>query len=119
MVVNSLFFLLFFSVVFIVYYLPICRNNERIRNGWLFLACYFFYGVADWKMIPLLLGATVVFYALGLWLKCEMINKKNKNASRLTTLGVVLGVGLLLYFKYLNFFAESFAILLNTMGIIS
>lgn len=117
MVVNSLFFLLFFSVVFIVYYLPICRNNERIRNGWLFLFCYFFYGVADWKMIPLLLGATVVFYALGLWLKCEMVNKKNKNASRLTTLGVVLGVGLLLYFKYLNFFAESFAILLNTMGL--
>ena len=117
MVVNSLNFLLFFTVVFIVYYLPICRNNAKIRNGWLFLASYFFYGVADWKMIPLLLGATIVFYALGLWLKNAMRLGQAKKASNITTLGVVLGVGVLLYFKYLNFFAESFAELLSAIGL--
>lgn len=117
MVVNSLTFLLFFTVVFILYYLPICRKNARIRNGWLFLSSYFFYGVADWKMIPLLLGATIVFYALGLWLKSEMVKNNVKKASHLTKLGVCLGVGILLYFKYLNFFAESFAELLSTIGL--
>lgn len=116
MVVNSLNFLLFFAIVFVVYNLPICRNNERIRNGWLFLASYFFYGVADWRMIPLLLGATTVFYVLGLWLKSHMNKKQKKKASHITTIGVVLGVGILLYFKYLNFFAGSFADLLSAIG---
>lgn len=117
MVVNSLNFLLFFTVVFIVYYLPICRNNAKVRDGWLFLTSYFLYGVAEWKMIPLLLGATIVFYVLGLWLKNEMVKNNVKTASHLTTLGVCLGVGVLLYFKYLNFFAESFADILNAIGL--
>lgn len=116
MVVNSLNFLFFFTVVFVVYYLPICRNNAKIRNGWIFLSSYFFYGIANWKMIPLLFGATIIFYALGFGIKSEMNKRNTKNASRLTTLGVVLGVGVLLYFKYLNFFAESFAELLSKIG---
>ena len=117
MVVNSLNFLLFFVVVFVIYYLPISRKSHKIQNTWLFLASYFFYGFADWKMIPLLLGATIVFYGIGLWLKSEMEKGHVKNASNITTLGVVLGVGVLLYFKYLNFFAESFASFLNAIGL--
>ena len=117
MVVNSLNFLLFFTVVFIVYYLPICRNNAKIRNGWLFLVSYFFYGVTDLKMIPLLLGTTLIFYTLGIWLKREMIKKHTRAASYITTLSVCIGIGVLLYFKYLNFFAESVAEILNAIGI--
>ena len=116
MVVNSLIFLLFFVVVFIIYYLPISRNSPKYQNIWLFLTSYFFYGFADWKMIPLILGATIVFYSIGLWLKSEMKKGHTQNASYITTFGVVLGVGILLYFKYLNFFADSFVQLLNTIG---
>ena len=117
MVVNSLNFLLFFAVVFIVYYLPISVRNTRIQNGWLCLASFFFYGVADWRMIPLLLGAIIIFYGLGVWLKSEMNDGHIHQASHITTFGVVLGVGLLLYFKYLNFFAHSFAQLLSAIGL--
>jgi len=117
MVVNSLIFLLFFVVVFVVYYLPIFQNKPKFQNTWLFLTSYFFYGFADWKMIPLLFGTTVVYYAIGLWLKAEMEKRNAKVASRITTLGVVLGVCVLLYFKYLNFFAESFLQLLNGIGL--
>jgi D-alanyl-lipoteichoic acid acyltransferase DltB (MBOAT superfamily) len=117
MVVNSLNFLLFFVVVFVVYYLPINKNTPKFQNTWLLLTSYFFYGFADWKMIPLLFGATVVYYVIGLWLKMEMEKGKTKVASNITTLGVVLGVGVLLYFKYLNFFAESFFQLLNGIGL--
>jgi D-alanyl-lipoteichoic acid acyltransferase DltB (MBOAT superfamily) len=117
MVVNSVRFLLFFIVVFTVYYLPVSKKYPRFQNLWLLLSSYFFYGVADWLMVPLLIGATIVFYGLGAWLKSEMRKRHQKNASRLTTLGVCLGIGLLLYFKYLNFFAESFAELLSAIGL--
>ena len=117
MVVNSVRFLLFFIVVFTVYYLPMSKKHPRFQNLWLLLSSYFFYGVADWTMVPLLFGATLVFYGLGAWLKNEMLKQHQKNASRLTTLGVCLGIGLLLYFKYLNFFAESFADLLSAIGL--
>lgn len=117
MVVNSVSFLLFFIVVFTVYYLPVSKKYPRIQNLWLLLSSYFFYGMADWMMVPLLMAATMVFYALGLWLKSEMRQQHQLAASRLTTLGVCLGIGLLLYFKYLNFFGESFAEFLNAIGL--
>lgn len=116
MVVNSINFLLFFVVVFVVYYLPISRKYPKFQNIWLFLVSYFFYGFADWRMIPLLLGATIVFYGIGLWLKNEMVRGHYKTASHITTFGVLLGICILLYFKYLNFFADSFAQLLNAIG---
>ena len=117
MVVNSLDFLLFFVVVFIVYYIPISKNTPKLQNTWLFLTSYVFYGIADWKMIPLLMGTTVVYYGLGLWLKTEMEKDNTRIASNITTMAVILGICILLYFKYLNFFAESFIQLFNGIGL--
>ena len=116
MVVNSISFLLFFVVVFIIYYLPVCQKQPRFQNTWLLLASYFFYGYADWRMVPLLLGATLVFWLLGAWLRREMDLKHTRRASHITSLSVVLGIALLVYFKYLNFFAESFASVLQAVG---
>ena len=116
MVVNSLSFLLFFIVVFSVYYAPGIRLSATRQNVWLLLTSYFFYGFVDWKMLPILFGITVVFYWLGAQIKEEMDVNNRKNASRYMKLGVVIGIGLLLYFKYLNFFAESVAELLRMIG---
>jgi D-alanyl-lipoteichoic acid acyltransferase DltB (MBOAT superfamily) len=116
MVVNSLVFLLFFTLVFAVYYIPVGKNSPKLQNIWLLLASYFFYGFADWKLILLLIGTTVVFYGIGLWLNAEMKRQNMRKASMITTLGVLIGVGILFYFKYLNFFADSFAQLLKAIG---
>ena len=96
MVVNSFSFLLFFILVFVVYFLPVSRKSTRFQNTWLLLVSYFFYGYTDWRMIPLLLGATVLFYIVGAWLRSEMDKRHTKNASRITTLGVILGIGILI-----------------------
>lgn len=116
MVVNSIIFLLFFVVVFIVYYLPLSKSKPFYQNAWLLLVSYFFYGYNDWRMITMLLGSTLLFYILGAWLRSEMDKKHTKNASHITSLSVILGVGILIYFKYLNFFADSFASLLQAAG---
>ena len=117
MVVNSVRFLFFFIVVFTIYYLPFTKKHPRRQNIWLLLASYFFYGIVDWKMVVILLVATAIFYALGLWLRAVMLKGRTKQASHLTTLGVALGICLLLYFKYLNFFGESIAELLSAVGL--
>jgi D-alanyl-lipoteichoic acid acyltransferase DltB (MBOAT superfamily) len=96
MVVNSVRFLFFFIVVFTIYYLPFTKKIPRRQNIWLLLASYFFYGIVDWKMVVILLVATAVFYALGLWLRAVMLKGRTKQASHLTTLGVILGICLLL-----------------------
>lgn len=113
MVFNSMPFLLFFVVVFFVYWL-LLKKNTKAQNVFLLVTSYFFYGYADWKMLPLLMVATVVFYFLGIGIGKS---KSEKAASWLRTLGVLWGVGLLLYFKYLNFFIESFSNLFESMGL--
>ena len=117
MVVNSYSFLLFFVVVFFVYYLPVFKKTPRFQNTWLLLVSYVFYGMADWRMIPLLLGTTILFWLIGLGLRSQMDKGNTKTASHITTLSVILGIGILLYFKYLNFFAESLAELLQAIGL--
>ena len=113
MVFNSLTFLLFFIAVFLIYWFPL-KNTTRGQNIFLLLASYFFYGYNDWKMLPLLIVATLIFYYLG---KAIAGAKTEKHGYWLTFAGVALGVGTLLYFKYFNFFIESFASLFNAVGL--
>lgn len=114
MVVNSVNFILFFIIVLFAYYI-VFKDTARKQNWVLLLASYLFYGIADWRMIPLLFAMTIAFYYLAI--KIERYNQSDgKRASRLTTLSVLLGLGVLGYFKYLNFFIDSFAALFNMLG---
>ena len=112
MIFNSFSFLIFFVVVFFLYYFPL-KEKTKAQNWLLFIASYVFYGIADWKMIPLLLSATTIFYILGIAIQ----KSTERKSSLFTSLGVVLGVGILLYFKYLNFFIDSFSDLFNAIGL--
>lgn len=58
--------------------------------------------------------ATFLYYFLGIAIN-NLQNLKQKSLFNL--LAVVSGVGLLIYFKYFNFFLTSFADLFNTMGL--
>lgn len=117
MSINSISFVLFFIVVFTVYYLPVFRSTSKFQNCVLFVASYAFYAFSDRRMLALLLGATIAFYYLGIWMKQAIDEERWGSLSALTTTGVVIGVGILLYFKYLNFFAESIADTLSLFGI--
>ena len=108
---------IFFIIVFAVYYLPILKKTPKAQNLWLLMANYVFYALADWRMLALLVGATLLFYLLGNAIAKDMESGKEKRASRLTTLGVMVGVGVLLYFKYFDFFAQTIAQLLSTIGL--
>ncbi len=114
MVINSLAFLLFFLPVFALYF-GVCRKHSNWQNLLLLIASYFFYAYTNWRAVPILLVSTAVTYYLGLQIQRFRADAPRK-ASLLTNLGVWLGVMLLLYFKYLNFFIESFEDLLISVG---
>jgi D-alanyl-lipoteichoic acid acyltransferase DltB (MBOAT superfamily) len=114
MALTSPGFPLFLAAVFFLYYFPL-REKTGAQNILLLLASYVFYGMADWKMLPLLAGATAAFWGLGFAVG-KTTAEKPRAASVLCVLGVCLGVGILLYFKYLNFFIGSFAALFRSFG---
>ena len=122
MLVNSIIFWIFFAV-FLLPYFTLMRGSSKIQNLWLLAASYIFYGYADWRMVVLLLIATLTFYLLGLAInrvsrfRFQDSGKSLLTPKTLVVLGVVLGAGMLLYFKYLNFFIEQFAALFGLFGL--
>ena len=61
-----------------------------------------------------MVGVTLVFYYIGIGIEKY---EDTKRADHLLLLGVVLGVGMLVYFKYMNFFIQSFSDLLACFGL--
>lgn len=115
MVVNSLSFLCFFLVVLVVYYL--LSTKKVLQNSFLLACSYWFYAQVDLKMTGLLVLLTIIFWGIGYGIQKAIEQEKERLASRLTTLSVVVGIGALFYFKYLNFFIGSFVAAANLIGV--
>ncbi len=113
MLFNSIEFVLFFAVVFLVHNI-LMKDRTVIQNVFLLAASYFFYGYADLRMLPLLVAATLVFYFLGIAIGKAGTDRAN---SILSFIGIAAGICILLYFKYLNFFIESFAKMFESWGL--
>lgn len=115
MLVNSFNFLIFFTVVFLGYHL-LFKEKTKAQNILLLLASYFFYGFAEIKMIPLLIAVTIIYYGLGIAIQ-KANETSERKASWLKTVGVLIGVGVLVYFKYFNFFITSFQNFFEAIGL--
>ncbi|HEY8933861.1 MAG TPA: MBOAT family O-acyltransferase [Cyclobacteriaceae bacterium] len=107
MLFNSLVFLVFLGVVLPVFYLL----PQRFKKIFLLLASYVFYGYWDWRFCSLLLLSTVMDYYLGHAIYTETNEKKRK---RLLHLSLLVNLTLLGFFKYFNFFVDSFAQVFGT-----
>jgi alginate O-acetyltransferase complex protein AlgI len=105
MAVNSLEFLLFFGVVFLLYY-AVFSGTARRQNLLLLAASYAYYGLANWRMAPFLLAVTILFHRIGAKLPAI---KDDRKAFRVLAIGVLVGVGTLVYCKYLDFLLGSVA----------
>lgn len=101
--------MLFNSYTFIFIYLPVVlvvfhyfgsRGNVRISIAWLVAASLFFYGWWNPKYLGLILGSIFFNYAVG----SLLCNSKN---TKILTIGIVINLAFLGYFKYTNFFIEN------------
>ena len=111
MVFNSFEFFVFFPVVAVVYYtLP-----SAWRRWFLLAASYYFYMCFKPEYVIILLVSTLIDYFLGIRMG---ESKSPTGRKRLLILGLVHNLGLLAALKYLDFFNESLAALLNSVNIL-
>ena len=126
MIFNSLTFIVFFLLVFGLYWFFFSKNSH-LQNAFLIVASYVFYGWMDWRFL-LLLSFTIVssfligngIYKLkqqGETLENEIKSACLRKAKLLSALNIVLNVGILFFFKYCNFFIESFVDAFSIFGI--
>jgi alginate O-acetyltransferase complex protein AlgI len=112
MLFNSLEFAFFLPIVFLLYWF-VTHRSLKLQNALLLLASYFFYGWWDWRFLSLIAFSSLVDYFVGL----SLANAETRIKRRLLILvSILVNIGFLGFFKYFNFFAESFAQAFTLLG---
>ncbi len=112
MTFQSIEYLIFFPIVFILYW-TICSKSKMLQNGLIVLASILFYGWCDWQFIGLLFLTALSTFLSGLLLE----NLNNQKRKLLLVATIVLNVGILFFFKYFNFFLQSFIDIFSLLGV--
>lgn len=110
--------MLFDSPAYFVFLIPVVfvywRLNRREQNAFLLLASYFFYGWWDWRFLALMIGSTTMDFLIAQRIAPGCPEKSRK---RWMIFSLILNFSILGTFKYFNFFVDSFAGAVGTLGI--
>lgn len=113
MLFNSVEFAIFLPLVLTLFWwLPI-RRSLKLQNLLVTAASYLFYGWWDYRFLALILFSTVVDYVVGLELAKTAAPRRRR---LLLCTSIVVNLGFLGFFKYCNFFADSFAAAFTFFG---
>lgn len=104
-------YLAFFSLVLLGHYL--LTGRDTAQKGLLTAASYYFYATLDWRFLGLLFGFTVLNWMAG---EAVANSSKRRDARLAVAIAVLSSLGLLFYFKYLNFFGGMVNSLADWMG---
>jgi D-alanyl-lipoteichoic acid acyltransferase DltB (MBOAT superfamily) len=112
MLFNSYDFALFFGTLFPIYWL--LERWTRLQNLVLLAAGYYFYACWNARFLALLILSTVVDYGCGI-----LVDRVNEPRRRrfVVAFSMAINLGVLGYFKYYNFFADSLSDLLARAGL--
>lgn len=113
MLFNSLGYLFFLPIVFLIYWY---LNNKKLeyQNIFLLLVSYYFYSCWDWRFLFLLIFSTALDYFTAI----KMFESKTIKTKKFWFwLSILINLGFLGVFKYYNFFATSFAEALSNIGL--
>ena len=112
MLFNSSEFIIFLPTVFILYWL-VLNKKLKGQNLLLLVSSYVFYGWWDWRFLFLIFLSTVVDYFIGL----KIYHSSNIKFKKIYLwISILFNIGLLCFFKYFNFFIDSWINLLNVFG---
>lgn len=103
MIFNSIEFLVFLPLVFILYWFVFNKKIE-IQNFLILVASYVFYGWWNWRFLFLIFFSTIIDYNCAIQIEKS---EKLKNKKIWLTISMAVNLGLLGFFKYYNFFVAS------------
>lgn len=109
MVFSSNIFLFFFLPIFLIAYFV---TPQKFRNYTLLLFSLIFYAYGAPDFVFLLVGECIVNYFI---VRGMAKTEKTSTKKWLCALSVIMALGLLLYFKYANFFMENLNAILGWM----
>lgn len=112
MLFNSLTYFYFIVLVFIVYWW-LLRKNLRLQNLFLFIASYCFYGWWDVRFLALIFASSLVDFIVGRLIFRETKKEKKR---KFLWLCMFVNLGMLGFFKYFDFFIDSFSGLITQLG---
>jgi alginate O-acetyltransferase complex protein AlgI len=111
MLFNSSIFLAFFLIFFFLYWFA-TGNNLKKQNILILIGSYIFYGWWDWRFVLLLMLSTLIDYGFGL-----LIYNRPDRKKLFLWMSIFNNLAILGFFKYYNFFAESFRDMFLGFGI--
>src|SRR6267143_1022042 len=109
MLFDSTAYVLFLALVVLIYW----RLPFRKQNYLLLAASYFFYGWWDWRFLFLMAASTLVDYHLARRIAVT-INPGRRKVYLIVSL--LMNFGFLGFFKYFNFFIDSFTRVAGVFG---
>jgi len=112
MLFNSIDFFVFLPIVFTAYWY-FTNKSLKLQNLLVLLASYVFYGWWDYRFLSLIILSTVVDYVVGLRIYHSILPKHRKSW---LFISIIFNLGLLGFFKYYNFFINSWLNLLSSIG---
>lgn len=111
MLFNSYEFIIFFvPIVLLGFYFFGNRGREQLAICWLVFASLFFYGWWNPVYLALIVASILFNYTIGAAIAANKFNK----GRALLIVGVVVNLGLLGYFKYMNFFVDNINAVIDT-----
>jgi alginate O-acetyltransferase complex protein AlgI len=112
MLFNSIEFLLFLPTIFILYWF-VFNKNLKYQNSLILVSSYVFYGWWDYRFLSLVFLSTIVDYVIGLNISNQSSKKKQK---LLLWVSILFNLSVLGFFKYYNFFVDSWVELFSSVG---
>ncbi len=112
MLFNSLEYFIFLPIVYVLYWF-VFNKKLTLQNLLILVSSYIFYGWWDWRFLFLIILSTGVDYSVGL----KIFNSDNQIIrKRWLWVSVIFNVGLLGFFKYFNFFIDSWIDMVSLTG---
>ena len=115
MLFNSLTFLVFLPIVFLLYWFVF--KPLRWQNIFVIAASYVFYGWWDWRFLFLIILTTLLSFACGLGIAFYESKGQLRQAKVILSVCIIFNLGILGFFKYFNFFVENMVAILSLVGI--
>ena len=111
MIFNSGAFIIFFTLFFFLYWF-VFSKTIKWQNILILIGSYVFYAFPDWRFLAILVAASIFNYWVGIG-----IERSDRYRKLLLWIGMIQGIGGLIFFKYFNFFVSSFNDLFTALHI--